>query len=90
MYIIKYGDRYLHNPKANLSVLDVSLDAEDNSCGFCDFSLYPGHPLYNVVVERDSDNPVIVYENDEVLFSGYIYQIGEEFNLVKPDRKSVV
>ena len=84
MYIIKYGDKYLHNPKVGLSLIDVNLDMEENSSGFCDFSLYPGHPLYDVIREKDSDNPVVVYEDEDVLFSGFIYQIGETFDLLKP------
>lgn len=83
MYIVKYGDKYLHNRAYNISLAEVSLDMEDNSIGYCDFTIYPGHELYNVVKERDLNNPVMVYEDDTVLFSGYVYQILESFNTTK-------
>lgn len=86
MYIVKYGNKYLHNRALNVSLAEVSLDMEDNSIGYCDFTIYPGHELYNDVKERDLDNPVVVYENDTILFSGYVYQISESFDTTKQIR----
>ena len=82
MYFIKYGDRYLHDPRVdNYMLLDISLNCEENSCGFCDFTIYPDHPLYNIIRERDTDNPIKVYDNDILLFRGFIYELGKEFYL---------
>lgn len=79
MYFVKYGDEYLHDPRiTERTLLDLTLDCEENSCGFCDFTIYPNHPLYNIIKEYGH---VIVYDDDKILFSGYIYELGKEFYL---------
>ncbi len=80
MYFVKYGDKYLHDPRVGEELLiDLTLTAEENSCGFCDFTMYPTHPMYMKIKERDADNPVEVYDDDILLFSGFIYELGTEF-----------
>ena len=82
MYIVKYGEKYLHDPNAEECILqDLSLDATENSFGYCDFTIYPNHPMYDKIKERDADNPVEVYDGDTLLFSGFIYELGKEFYL---------
>lgn len=82
MYFVKYGKDYLHDPRVqDCFLLDLSLDCEENSCGYCDFTIYPNHPLYGKLKERDADNPVEVYDGDVLLFSGFIYELGQEFYL---------
>lgn len=80
MYFVKYGDKYLHDPRVGEELLiDLSLNAEENSFGYCDFTIYPTHPMYGKIKERDADNPVEVYDDDILLFSGFIYELGTEF-----------
>ena len=82
MYFVKYGDEYLYNPNDNERVLsDLALDYEENSCGFCDFTIYPNHPLYNELKAYDYNKIITVYDNDYLLFSGFIYELGKEFQL---------
>lgn len=82
MYFVKYGEKYLHDPRVDgCFLLDLSLDCEENSCGYCDFTIYPDHELYNALRERDADNPVEVYDGEVLLFSGFIYELGKEFYL---------
>lgn len=82
MYIVKYGREYLHDPNVDDCLLvDLSLDAEENTCGYCDFTIYPSHPMYNKLKERDADNPITVYDGDVLLFTGFIYELGKEFYL---------
>ena len=82
MYFVKYGNRYLHDPRVDgYSLFDLSLEAEENSCGYCDFTIYPDHPLYDKIRERDADNPIEVYDDDTLLFAGFIYELGKEFYL---------
>ena len=82
MYFVKYGSEYLHDPRTDKYVLlELSFETEENSCGYCDFTIYPDHPMYSKLKERDADNPVEVYENDTLLFSGFIYELGKEFYL---------
>ena len=80
MYIVKYGKEYLHDPNVDDCILvDLSLDAEENTCGYCDFTIYPSHPMYDKLKERDGDNPITVYDGDILLFTGFIYELGKEF-----------
>lgn len=80
MYFVKYGEAYLHDPRVNgCMLIDLSFDAEENGCGYCDFSIYPTHPLHGKLKERDADNPIVVYDDDTVLFYGFIYELGAEF-----------
>lgn len=82
MYFVKYGKSYLHDPRMNrYNLLDLSLSSEENSCGYCDFTIYSDHPMYDKLKERDSDNPIEVYDDDILLFSGFIYELGKEFYL---------
>lgn len=82
MYFVKYGEEYLHDPREELYILgDLSLECEENTCGYCDFTIYPTHPLYGKIRERDASNPVLVYDDDTLLFSGFIYELGTEFYL---------
>lgn len=80
MYFVKYGKEYLHDPRADEYILlDLSLDCDENTCGYCDFTIYPSHPMYNKLKERDTDNPIEVYDDEILLFSGFIYELGLEF-----------
>lgn len=84
MYFVKYGNKYLHDPRSDEYILlDLSLDGEENTYGYCDFTIYPNHPMYNELRERDALNPIEVYDNDNLLFAGYVYEIGKEFQLDK-------
>lgn len=82
MYIVKYGKEYLHDQNVDDCLLvDLSLDAEENTCGYCDFTIYSSHPMYDKLKERDADNPITVYDGDILLFTGFIYELGKEFYL---------
>lgn len=83
MYRILYGSRLLHDPRSDKVILsDLSLEQEENSCGFLEFTIYPDHPEYTSLKERDSDNPVRVYFDDVLLFCGFIYELGKDFYTV--------
>lgn len=82
MYFVKYGSEYLHNPNGddnNCMLANLSLEYEENSCGFCDFTIYPNHPLYNSL--KAYGHKITVYDDDYLLFSGFIYELGKEFQL---------
>ena len=82
MYFVKYGKEYLHDPRSKgYILLDLTIDCEENSCGYCDFTIYPDHPMYGKLRERDADNPIEVYDDDILLFAGFIYELGKEFYL---------
>lgn len=82
MYFVKYGKDYLHDPRVEgYRLFDISFDGEENSCGFCDFTMHSNHPMYGKIRERDSDNPIEVYDGEELIFTGFIYELGNEFYL---------
>ena len=80
VYFVKYGKEYLHDPRyEEYILLDLTIENETNSCGYCDFTIYPDNPMYDKIRERDMDNLVEVYDDDTLLFAGYIYELGKEF-----------
>lgn len=82
MYFVKYGELFLHDPRVDeYSLLDLELTGEENTCNYCDFTIYPSHPMYDKLKERDADNPIEVYDDNILLFSGFIYELGKEFYL---------
>ena len=82
MYFVKYGKEYLHDPRIQDCVIfEPNLECEKNTCGFFDFTIYPDNPLHDKLKERDSSNPIEVYDDDILLFSGFIYELGKEFYL---------
>lgn len=84
MYFITYSDSnqaetFLHDPRTtDRNLNEIKLTCEQNSCGFCDFTIYPTHPLYSIIREHGH---VVVKEGDTIIFSGYIYEIEKEFYL---------
>lgn len=84
MYTIKYGSNWLHNPTSEQAILSsASLTFGENSFSYCDFEIQAAHPLYNTIKEKDYTHPVRIYEDDTLLFSGYIDSISKDFSLVK-------
>ena len=83
MYRVLYGSRLLHDPRSDKVILnDLSLEQQENSCGFLEFTIYPDHPEYASLKERDTDNPIRVYFDDVLMFCGFIYELGKDFYTV--------
>ena len=82
MYFVKYGKEYLHDPRIqDCVIIDPSLECEENTCGFFEFTIYPDHPLHDKLKERDSSNPIEVYDDGIPIFAGFIYELGKDFYL---------
>lgn len=80
MYFVKYGESYLYDPRNDIfTIYDMELDLEQNSCGYLDFTIYPDHPKYNSLIERNASVLITVYDDGVLLFSGYIYEIEKQF-----------
>lgn len=81
MYIVKYGDQYIHDPYSDLErASDIQISADVNASGTCTFTIAPSHPIYNKLKLRDSSNNVTVLQDDTVLFDGYIYSFDTNFD----------
>ena len=80
MYSITYGDDLLYDPlDADVyPVSDVSLSAEINGSGSCEFSITKKHPLYDVIDLYDTDRLVTVTEDSHILFKGYVASVDED------------
>lgn len=82
LYFVKYGDRYLHDPRNDdYTLVDLELDMEENSCGYLDFTIYPTHPMYDKLKAHDYINQVLVYANNKLIFAGYIYSMDKNFEM---------
>lgn len=81
MYIVKYGDQYIHDPFSDLErASDIRISADVNASGTCTFTIAPSHPIYNKLKLRDASNNVTVLQDDTVLFDGYIYSFDTNFD----------
>ena len=80
MYSITYGDDLLYDPldADAYPVSDVSLSAEINGSGSCEFSITKTHPLYDVIDLYDTDRLVTVTEDSHILFKGYVASVDED------------
>ena len=80
MYSITYGDDLLYDPLDGdaYPVSDVSLSAEINGSGSCEFSITKTHPLYDVIDLYDTDRLVTVTEDSHILFKGYVASVDED------------
>lgn len=83
MYFVRYGNDYLHDPRADLLLTSTKLEVEVNAAGSFEFKLYSGHPLFDAIKERDTANPVTVYQDDALIFCGDILSIESDFHLGK-------
>lgn len=80
MYIVKYGDAYLHDPRGDESLLtDAKLSGGLNQAGSLVFTMAPNHPLLGTVRERDASSPVEVYDGGVLVFAGYVWELSQDF-----------
>lgn len=80
MYRVMYGGELLHDPRSdNVRLDELKLEQNIDECGFCDFTIYPNHPMYGKLVELDTRNPIRVYSDDEIIFQGFVYELGKDF-----------
>ena len=81
MYLVKYGDKYLHDPRVSVFITDTSLSTEVNTSGEFKFTITKKHELYDKIREHDMDNEVTVYDDDDLIFCGTIVEINKDFQL---------
>lgn len=80
VYIVKYGDAYLHDPRGDESLLtDAKLSGGLNQAGSLVFTMAPNHPLLGTVRERDASSPVEVYDGGVLVFAGYVWELSQDF-----------
>ena len=83
MYFVKYGENYIHDPRIGLVLSEANLDTELNKSDILTFTITKNHKFYDVLKERDKENPVSVLWDDEIMFRGEITTIESDFYLTK-------
>lgn len=81
MYYAKYGSSYLHDPFTDdILISDLSISAKVNEKGSASFTMAPSHPLYSKIQLQDPSNPVYIYDDDTILFDGYVVNTSLNFD----------
>lgn len=83
MWFVKYGNEYLHDPRTGLILSASKPTVELNTSTTFEFQITYDHPLYNKIRERDLDNSVVVYQDDDIIYKGEIVEIEKDFQLTK-------
>lgn len=84
MYRVLCGDEVLHDPRSDDRILtDLRMGQSLNESGWCTFTMAPGHPAAGTVRERDAARPVEVYDGDDLIFSGFVNELGLRFQLTR-------
>ena len=81
MWLVKYGDKYLHDPRVSVFVADASLSPEVNTSAEFKFTIAKKHPLYESLREHDIGNEITVYNDGDLIFCGTIVRIDKDFQL---------
>ncbi|MEG0374237.1 MAG: hypothetical protein RR672_01270, partial [Raoultibacter sp.] len=80
MYIVKYGEEYLHDPRTDdIRLYDTKLEQNTNESDSFVFSMQPNHPLYKKMEAMQTVVEVEVYEDGELIFCGRIIDDIEKF-----------
>ena len=83
MFFVKYGNEYIHDPRKDLFLTAANPEVELNASGSFTFTMQYNNPLYDKLVERDTKNPITVWQDDELIFIGDIINIESGFKKYK-------
>ena len=76
MYYAMYGDEYLYDPvDSDRQVSELKIDCGINESGSCTFVIPPTNKCYSSLAIRDLRNEIYVYNDDTVLFDGFVYSV---------------
>lgn len=77
MYQVYYDSTLIHDLSQGLSLIDGSIDLEDNSAGGFTFSIPPMHPAYTSLIIRKGT--ITVKKGEEVIFCGRAITESKDF-----------
>lgn len=78
MYIVKLDNKKIYDQRIDdLSLIEPVLELEENSAGSFSFTIAREHPYYDEIKRRKSI--IQVYEDNDLIFSGMVYEIEEDF-----------
>lgn len=78
MYIVKLDNKKIYDQRVDeLTLIDPEVELEENSAGSFTFTMTYNHPYYDEIKRRKS--VIQVFEDDDLLFSGMVYEVTEDF-----------
>ncbi len=78
MYTVKLDDKKIYDARIDdLTLIEPAIELEENNAGSFSFTIQNNHPSYDDIKRRKSI--IKVYEDDEIIFAGMVYEIEEDF-----------
>ena len=78
MYTVRLDDKKIYDARIDeLKLIEPVIELEENNAGSFSFTIQNNHPSYNDIKRRKSI--IKVYEDDEIIFAGMVYEIEEDF-----------
>ena len=78
MYTVRLDDKKIYDARIDdLKLIEPVIELEENNAGSFSFTIQDNHPSYNDIKRRKSI--IKVYEDDEIIFAGMVYEIEEDF-----------
>ena len=78
MYTVRLDDKKIYDARIDdLTLIEPAIELEENNAGSFSFTIQNNHPSYNDIKRRKSI--IKVYEDDEIIFAGMVYEIEENF-----------
>lgn len=82
MYTVRLDDKKFYDARIDdLKLIEPVIELEENNAGSFSFTIQDNHPSYDDIKRRKSI--IKVYEDDEIIFAGMVYEIEEDFYINK-------
>ena len=81
MYYVYYGKELIHDVRGETVLVSPKLNTELNTSGEFTFTINSDHPMYDKLEERNTANPITVWQDSTLLFFGDILEIKKDFYL---------
>ena len=82
MYTVRLDDKKIYDARIDdLKLIEPVIELEENNAGSFSFTIQDNHPSYDDIKRRKSI--IKVYEDDEIIFAGMVYEIEEDFYINK-------
>ena len=78
MYTVRLDDKKIYDARIDdLKLIEPVIELEENNAGSFSFTIQDNHPSYDDIKRRKSI--IKIYEDDEIIFAGMVYEIEEDF-----------
>ena len=78
MYTVRLDDKKIYDARIDeLKLIEPVIELEENNAGSFSFTIQDNHPSYDDIKRRKSI--IKVYDDDEIIFAGMVYEIEEDF-----------